>query len=87
MKENFREQFRNLNTIILSNVDTLKGLISQSKSLSEIINQLGDKEENTEIKKALEETQTNISSSIEKLTQQTQKLFEVYNKLIDQVFG
>ena len=86
MKKNFQEQFINLRKIIQTNVTTLKDLLTQSEHLSAIIQSLGDNE-NNEIKRQLEETKKKISESIEVLVDQTAKLFESYDKLIEEVFG
>lgn len=85
MKKNFQEQFLNLRKIIQTNVSTLKDLITQSESLSEIIQSLGDNS-NADLKRQLEETKKKISESIAVLVDQTENLFESYDKLIEEVF-
>jgi|WetSurMetagenome_2_1015567.scaffolds.fasta_scaffold673748_2 hypothetical protein len=87
MKANFQEQFLNLRKIIQTNVSTLKDLLKQSESLSEIIRSLGEGEDNSNIKHQLAETKKKISDSIEILVDQTAKLFESYDKLVEEIFG
>jgi hypothetical protein len=87
MKNNFKEQFQNLRDIIKSNVVTLKGLITQSTQLSELIPKLAEKQGNEDITVSLKNTQAEIDKSIASLVEQTQKLFAAYDKLVDEVFG
>ena len=87
MKNNFKEQFRSIQSIIKTNASTIKDLIKQSEKLEEIINELSNTPGNTEIKNSLEELKGKISESIETLIKQTQNLFEAYEKLIEEIFG
>jgi hypothetical protein len=87
MKNNFKEQFQNLRDIIKSNVVTLKGLITQSAQLSELIPKLAENQGNEDIAISLKKTQEEIDKSILALIEQTQKLFASYDKLVDEVFG
>lgn len=90
MKKNFQTQFNKLRSIIQANVSTLKSLIDQSDSLSEIIRSLGDnpeEESNKQLKEKLESIKRQIATSIQELTTQTERLFDSYNQLIEEVFG
>lgn len=88
VKENIKEQFNNLNKIVLQNIATIRGLVQQSKSLQQIIVQLKDKEEeeNREILESLQRTHQSISKTIAELITQTEKLFEVYQDLCEDCF-
>ena len=87
MKNNFREQFENLRTIIETNVATLRSLLKQSEQLSELVQKIQNSEKDNELKKQLVESKTNITTSIDVLVGQTQNLFKVYENLVDEVFG
>lgn len=88
MKENFKEQFENLRIIIKTNVSTIKNLVDQSENLTTIITTLTNQnDQNIELKSQLQLLRDQISNSIKELTEQTEKLFNTYNKLIEEVFG
>lgn len=86
MKKNFKDQFDNLKKIIDSNVEALKGLISQSESLQKTIDDLEGKENCADTRQSLISIKTGIHESIGKLIKQTGELFETYDKLVDEVF-
>ncbi len=87
MKQNFQDQFNTLRKIIQGNVSALNDLVKQSDNLSNIIRTINGNQGNDELKKQLEETKSNISDSIKRLIDQTDKLFEAYTKLTEEVFG
>lgn len=86
MRANFQKQFNNLREVIRANVAALKGLIKQFGQLSDLINTLSN-DTQIEIKNQLESIKNQISESISILAEQTQKLFESYDKLVEEVFG
>ena len=85
-----KEQFKSLRNVISSNVETIKKLITQSGQLSIIIDNLKEtneqNEQNKETKESLIALNSQISESITQFLEQTKKLFEGYDKLLDEAF-
>lgn len=86
MKDNLQYQFDSLNKIILSNVQTIRDLITQSQSVSDLIEKIGPETGDDVLKENLKDSQKRIQESISKLVQQTEELFDVYSKLLDSCF-
>jgi glycerol-3-phosphate responsive antiterminator len=79
-------QNNNIRSSIQKNIDTIKNLIEESDDIKRIIEQLKKQEFNKFIAQDLEKTLQNINSSIQKLLDQTNILFDSYKRLIQFTF-
>lgn len=78
----------NSRNVIKNNIDSIKWLISQSESISNIISTLMvDKDKNQDTINSLEDIQKNITNSINDFLEQTKKLFTTYEKMLEEMFG
>ena len=73
--QNKFDEYRNT---IESSIETIRQLLSQSKKLVELSNTLEDGES----KKTIDDIQTNINASIDKMIDNITKLFIEYESLI-----
>ena len=79
-------QNNNIKSSIQKNIDTIKNLIEESDDIKRIIEQLKKQEFNKFVAQDLEKTSENINSSIQKLLDQTNVLFDSYKRLIQFTF-
>ena len=79
-------QNNNIKSSIQKNIDTIKNLIEEYDDIKRIIEQLKKQEFNKFVAQDLEKTSENINSSIQKLLDQTNVLFDSYKRLIQFTF-
>lgn len=79
MQNTIQEKFIGYQRIIKSNLNTIKELIEQSKKLAEIVDLVKDDSS----KKTIQEIKQSIEKSIDKLLDNTNKLFSEYKNLIE----
>lgn len=87
VKENFQTQFESIRSIMKDNIKTIRNLLDQSDNLSKIIHDLQNQNGTPEIISNLEKSKKEIEDSISKLAEQSDSLFETYQRLVVEVFG
>lgn len=82
---NYKElktQFKNIKSIIHNNIIHLKTLTLQSEKLDNIINNIDD----FSIKYTVAQNKNQLDLSINNIFHQTDKLFSVYKRLLDEIY-
>lgn len=79
-------QYEQIKSTILSNVDTINALVDQAKNLAGLIEKLTDTGVDVDIRNGLEETLNNITTSIKQLIDQTNDLFDKYQRFVEDTF-
>lgn len=79
-------QNNNIKQSIQRNIDTIKDLIEESDNIKKIIDHLKKQEFNRNNAYELEKVLENINSSIKKLLDQTNFLFDSYKRFLDFTF-
>jgi ABC-type transporter Mla subunit MlaD len=88
MKQQLLEQYKHIQAILKSNVDTIGSLIRQAESLSLIAENLsGADQASMDTKEQLTTNIDRVQESIDKLITQTQELFVLYDKFADELFS
>lgn len=81
------KQFTNIKDTLDKNVETIRSLLSQAQSLSELAESIkGTTEEDKKIKAEIEVQVDNILSTVSSLFEQSEKLFKMYNDLAENMF-
>lgn len=85
MKKSFKKQFQRLLDAIGSNFRTTKALMKQFKSLSTIIDNLNeDNEQESKLKGSLKALNAQTYSSINELLDQSRELTTIYKKMLEE---
>lgn len=85
-KKEILVQNNNIKQSIQKNIDTIKDLIEESDNIKKIIDHLKKQEFNRNAASELEKVLESINSSIKKLLDQTNFLFDSYKKFLDFTF-
>lgn len=86
MKANLIQQYNNIRDTINKNVETIRLMLEQAKSLSAIAESLSE-EECADTKKRLEEQIALMHQSISSLIDQTTELFRLYDQFAQELFS
>jgi chromosome segregation ATPase len=76
------EEYEAMRTAIQSNIEAIRSLLTEAKSLNDLVDNISD---NTELKEQLEQHLQSLHKSIDNLVEQTNALFEQYIKLANSV--
>jgi len=76
----------NINESIHKNIEAIKVLIEESDDIKKIVEKLKKQKSNKNIAQELELSLNNINTSIKKLLDQTNFLFDSYKKFIEFTF-
>lgn len=88
MREQLLDQYTMIRKTLVSNVETIRLLIEQAEALSTISEQLnGTSVADQETKDKLKQEVNKMRESISKLIEQTDELFDLYNKSADALFS
>lgn len=86
MKQNLIAQYYAIRDTIRSNAESIKKLVEQADSLREIVEKLNGTTDES-IKANLQQQIDSLNHIISELIEQTDKLFEEYNKFVKAVFS
>lgn len=89
MKKNaplLKEQFKNIKSVIETNISAIKSLNEQSNGLQTIIASMSEQNATDGTKQSLEAIKVKIDDAIKILSQETKELFEAFDKLVDEIF-
>ncbi|MDA0617350.1 MAG: hypothetical protein O3A66_01345 [Proteobacteria bacterium] len=89
MKKNaplLKEQFKNIKSVIETNIAAIKSLNEQSNGLETIITSMSNQDPTNDTKAKLEQIKVKIDEAIKTLTQETKELFVAFDKLVDELF-
>lgn len=86
MKTSIQNNYQNIRNMIKGNVDTIILLVEQAQGLEQIVDNIGDNEANSDLKKKLEDQIADLRKTIADLVSQTENLFESYDEMVQAAF-
>ena len=86
MNKNIQKQFKNIKSVIETNITAIKSLNDQSNGLEKIITSMSDQNITDGTKESLEQIKNKIDDAIDTLSRETRELFSAFDKLVDELF-